>query len=83
MQTALDSQRTLYFEMENILGGIAKTVKNSEKPEQAILSIISIIKSSKKLLKDAETSSRMAYSSLLSSRKISDTIEIEKSNFPD
>ncbi|OMJ91557.1 hypothetical protein SteCoe_5807 [Stentor coeruleus] len=83
MQTALDAQRTLYFEMENILGGIAKLLKNTERPDQTIISIGSILKSSRKLLRDAESSSQIAYSQLLSSRKIGDLVEIDYSSFPD
>jgi hypothetical protein len=83
MQNALDSQRNLYFEMENILGSISKIIKSSERPEEAIFSISSVIKSSRKLIKDAENSSRVAYCQLLSSRKISDSLEIDKSSFPD
>lgn len=83
MQTALDAQRTLYFEMENILGGIAKLLKNTERPDQTIISIGTILKSSRKLLRDAESGSQIAYSQLLSSRKIGDLVEIDYSSFPD
>ena len=83
MQIALDSQRNLYFEMENVIGAIAKLLQNSDRPDQALISINSIIRSSMKLVKDAESSSKAAYSQLLSSRKPSDCIEIDKSNFPD
>ena len=83
MQTALDSQRTLFFEIENVIGAISKLVINPERPEQALASITSIIKSAKKLLSDAESNSRVAYSQLLTSRKISDTVEIERNHFPD
>jgi hypothetical protein len=83
MQTALDAQRALYFQMENIIGGILKLLKNTERPEQVIHSISSIIKSASKMLKDAESSSQVAYSQLLSSRKVSECVEIDSSNFPD
>lgn len=83
MQTALDAQRALYFQMENIIGGILKLLKNTERPDQVIHSISSIIKSASKMLKDAESSSQVAYSQLLSSRKVSDCVEVDSSNFPD
>lgn len=83
MQTALDAQRALYFQMENIIGSISRLLKNTERPEQVIHSITSIIKSAMKMLRDAESSSQVAYSQLLSSRKISDCVEIDSSNFPD
>ena len=83
MQIALNSQRALFFEMENIIGAISKHLKASERPEQTLTAITTIIKSSMRLLKDAESSSKVAYSQLLSSSKPSDNIEIMNSHFPD
>jgi hypothetical protein len=83
MQTALDAQRALYFEMENIIGGIGKLLKNTERPEQTVLSIGSVIKPALKMLRDAESSAQVAYSQLLTSRKIADTVEIVPSGFPE
>lgn len=83
MQTALDAQRALYFQMENIIGSIVRLLKNTERPDQVINSISSISKSAMKMLKEAESSSQVAYSQLLSSRKISDCVEIDSTNFPD
>ena len=82
MQSALDSQRALFFEMENILGGISKALSGNQ-PDQSVIVISSIVKSSRKILKDAEMSSKIAYAQLLSSTKVSDRIEIDKASFPD
>lgn len=78
LQAALDSQKSLSFEIENMVSKIYLMIKHSERHEETLLSISTLIKSARKKQQSIHKDTKVAYTQYLNRITVRSTkIEVE------